>query len=118
MNISSLSSPSQALASATLKYAEPAASRPASQKATTPADVKKAAEQFEAILLRQFISPALQSMMSQGLDGKGGGDTGGGGGMYGYLLTDTMANSLSQGGGLGLARILEKQFSQQAPQKL
>jgi Rod binding domain-containing protein len=27
------------------------------------------------------------------------------------MLTDTLANSLSQGGGLGLARMLEKQLT-------
>jgi Rod binding domain-containing protein len=31
--------------------------------------------------------------------------------MYGYMLTDTLATNLAQGGGLGLARMLEKQLT-------
>ena len=74
-----------------------------------PAAIKKAASQFEAIILRQMLAPSMESMMSGGLSGSK--ESGGGGGMYGYMLTDTLANSLSQGGGLGLARMLEKQLT-------
>ena len=73
-----------------------------------PAAIKKAASQFEAIILRQLLAPSIEPMMSGGLGGSQGS---GGGGMYGYMLTDTLANSLSQGGGLGLARMLEKQLT-------
>jgi len=73
-----------------------------------PAAIKKAASQFEAIILRQMLAPSMESMMSGGLSGS---KESGGGGMYGYMLTDTLANSLSQGGGLGLARMLEKQLT-------
>jgi len=73
-----------------------------------PAAIKKAASQFEAIILRQLLAPSIEPMMSGGL---GGAQGSGGGGMYGYMLTDTLANSLSQGGGLGLARMLEKQLT-------
>ena len=76
-----------------------------------PASIKKAASQFEAIILRQLLAPALEPMMSGGL----GGMKDAGGGIYGYMLTDTMAGSLAQGGGFGLARMLEKQFSPPAP---
>jgi len=72
-----------------------------------PAAIKKAASQFEAIILRQLLAPSMESMMSGGL----GGSKDSGGGMYGYMLTDTLATSLSQGGGLGLAHMLEKQFT-------
>jgi peptidoglycan hydrolase FlgJ len=71
------------------------------------ADVKKAASQFEAIILRQLLEPSLTPLMSGGL----GGGEGTGGGMYAYMLTDVVANSLAQGGGLGWARMLEKQLS-------
>ena len=49
----------------------------------------------------------MEPLMSGGL---GGGESGGGG-VYGYMATDVMANSLSQGGGLGLSKILEKQLT-------
>ncbi len=72
-----------------------------------PAAIKKAASQFEAIILRQLLAPSVEPMMSGSL----GGAKDSGGSMYGFMLTDTLANSLAQGGGLGLARILERQLT-------
>jgi peptidoglycan hydrolase FlgJ len=57
------------------------------------------AQQFEAILLRQLLAPALQTM------------PGAGNGIYSYMLTDAFAQKLSAGNGLGLAKILERQFT-------
>ncbi|HET7536590.1 MAG TPA: rod-binding protein [Candidatus Didemnitutus sp.] len=70
-----------------------------------PADqqVKAAASQFEAILLRQFLQNSVGGLM--------GGESGSGGNVYGYMLTDVLANKLSEGGGLGLANILQKQLT-------
>ncbi|HEU5081268.1 MAG TPA: hypothetical protein VFT72_18795 [Opitutaceae bacterium] len=79
-------------------------------KTPTPAEVKKAASQFEAIILRQLLAPTIEPVMSGGAMG-GGGASSSGGGVYGYMLTDVMANSLAQGGGLGWAKMLEKQLS-------
>ena len=73
--------------------------------------IQAAARQFEAIILRQLLSPAIEPLMSHGLGGNSAGNGSGGGGVYGYLVTDVLANSLSQGGGLGLARMLEKQLT-------
>ena len=76
----------------------------------SPQQIQAAAKQFEAIILRQLLTPAIDPLMSHGL----GGNTpagASGGGVYGYLVTDVLANSLSQGGGLGLARMLEKQLT-------
>jgi len=79
----------------------------------SPKQIQAAARQFEAIILRQLLTPAIDPLMSHGLGGNSpaGGSGGGGGGVYGYLVTDVLANSLSQGGGLGLARMLEKQLT-------
>jgi flagellar protein FlgJ len=81
-------------------------------------DAGRAAQQFEAILLRQFLTPAIQPMMggnsvdgSDGSDGGEGGSGGEAGGVYSFLLTDVLANAMSQGGGLGLAGILKRQFT-------
>lgn len=81
----------------------------ADQAAATRKQASVAAKQFEAIILRQLISPAIEPLMSGGLAGKGA--VNGGNGMYGYLVTDVLANSLSQGQGLGLSKILEKQLT-------
>jgi len=75
----------------------------------SPADVKKAAGQFEAIILRQLLGPSIEPMMNGGLGGSGG--AGGGGGVYSYLLTDVLCSSLGSAGGLGLGRMLEKQLA-------
>lgn len=66
-----------------------------------------AATQFEAIMVRQLLSQSVGKMMSGGSEGgsKAGGD------IYGYMLTDSLADKIAQGGGLGLARMLEKQFT-------
>ncbi len=57
------------------------------------------AQQFEAILLRQLLAPALKTM------------PGSGNGIYSYMLTDAFAQKLSAGRGLGLAAVLERQFT-------
>lgn len=75
----------------------------------TPEEIKKAAGQFEAIILRQLLTPAIEPLMSGGL--AGGGAASGGGGVYGYMLTDTLADSLSKGGGLGLTQMLSRQLT-------
>jgi flagellar protein FlgJ len=115
MNVSAINSSASTAASiATMQAmrADSASSGVNSSKSTDsgrdPAAIKKAASQFEAIILRQMLAPSMESMMSGGL---GGSKESGGGGMYGYMLTDTLATSLSQGGGLGLARMLEKQLT-------
>lgn len=67
---------------------------------------KMVAQQFEAIMLRQFLSKSVSSMMDS--DNSPSGD------VYGYFLTDTLATQLAQGGGLGLSKVLQKQFTQGA----
>jgi Rod binding domain-containing protein len=78
---------------------------PEQQKARQTAS---AAKQFEAIILRQLLSPAIEPLMSNGLGGGGGNS---GGGVYGYMLTDVLAGSLSQAGGLGLSKMLQQQLA-------
>jgi len=90
----------------------PSASSALTRRDQTPAQqAHTVATQFEAIMVRQFIGDSVGKMMSGG-DSKGGDDTGGGGNqMYSYMLTDALATKISEGGGLGLARVLEKQFT-------
>ena len=77
---------------------------PSIRNAKTPAEqCKAAAGQFEAILLRQFLNESVSSMM--------GGDDSPQGSIYGYLLTDVLANKLSQGSGMGLSKIIEQQLT-------
>ena len=72
--------------------------------ASTPeAQRKAAAGQFEAILLRQFLSESVGAMM--------GGDKSAQGSVYGYMLTDVLSQKLSQGAGMGLGKIIEQQLT-------
>ena len=69
--------------------------------------VKKVAGQFESILLRQFLQDSVGKIM--------GGESGGtAGSMYGFMLTDVLASKLSEGGGMGLSSVIQKQLSPRA----
>jgi len=111
MNISSVNSASDARR---LLAGEMAAASTGTGQAQPTAAQKQAnatagaAKQFEAIILRQLLSPAIEPLMSNGLGGKGGNS---GGGVYGYMLTDVLAGSLSQAGGLGLSKMLQQQLA-------
>lgn len=61
------------------------------------------AGQFEAILMRQFLQESIGSMM--------GGKESAGGNVYGYMLTDTLAQKLTEGRGMGLAPMIAKQLT-------
>jgi len=66
-----------------------------------PAKVEKVSKQFEAILLRQILSDSMGPLLKGGPSGQ----------VYGYMLTDSLANKISEGGGLGLAHVLQTQIS-------
>ena len=66
--------------------------------------VKSVAGQFESILLRQFLQDSVSKMM-------GGEQSGAAGNMYGYMLTDVLASKISEGGGMGLSSVIQKQLS-------
>jgi len=108
MQVSSINSAAdarRAFATETGAGTAPASAQPSTRQ------IQAAAQQFEAIILRQLLTPAIEPLMSHGLGGDSKGNAGGGGGVYGYLVTDVLASSLSKGGGLGLSRILEKQLT-------
>ncbi len=91
MEVSAVTAPSPAADAA--RFAERVSQMPAADQR------KVVAQQFEAILLRQFLAPVLESMP---------GDKSG---VYGYMLTDAFAQQLSAGSGLGLGRLMETQLS-------
>jgi flagellar protein FlgJ len=67
-----------------------------------PKKLAKVSKQFEAILLRQFLSESMKPLLQGGPSGQ----------VYGYMLTDSLANEISEGGGLGLAHVIQTQLSQ------
>lgn len=76
-----------------------------------PAEQRAAvAGQFEAILIRQFLQESVGSMLGGGNQAAGSAG-GGGGSVYGFMLTDSLAQKLTEGGGLGLAPLIAKQLT-------
>lgn len=67
-----------------------------------------AAEQFEAILVRQLLGDALKPMLGGSAEG---GAQAPGSDVYQYLVTDVIAQSVAQGGGLGIAKMLVPQLT-------
>ena len=67
-----------------------------------PVKLKKVSKQFESILVRQMLGESMKPLLQAGPSGQ----------VYGYLLTDALANEISQAGGLGLAHVLQTQISQ------
>lgn len=83
------------LSGAALRNADPAEQR------------KEVAKQFEAILVRQLLGPTMTSML-----GKDGGVASN---VYGDMMTDSMAQQLTRGGGFGLSGMLERQLAPRTP---
>lgn len=73
-------------------------------KSNKPEDIQHASQQFEAILLRQFLTESMGPMLQGGPSGQ----------VFGYMVTDSLASSISEGGGLGLAHILQSQLGGKA----
>ncbi len=51
-------------------------------------------------MVRQFLSESMKSLLENGASGQ----------VYGYMLTDSLADSISKGGGLGLCSVLQTQL--------
>jgi Rod binding domain-containing protein len=66
-----------------------------------------AAAQFEAILVRQLLGEAFKPLL-----GSSGGEKAPGSDVYQYLVTDVVSQSVAQGGGLGIAKMLMPQLTQ------
>ncbi len=97
MSVAPLASVSAASASGAFNAAALRSSDPATQRAAV-------AQQFEAILVRQLLGKTMTSML-----GSAKGDVSGS--VYGDMLTDTLAQKLTAGQGLGLGKMIELQLT-------
>jgi flagellar protein FlgJ len=79
------------------------------QSLTENQKVAEASRQFEAILVRQFLAesqkPVIQSEFT---------DNSTAAGIYQDFITNQLADSLSRGGGIGLAKTFERQLTHPA----
>jgi Rod binding domain-containing protein len=104
MNVSAIASSLPSPVSAVNKAAT---SADAGARATDDAAArKKVAGQFEAILVRQLLGKSVGAML--------GGDNVAGS-VYGDMMTESLAQNLTAGQGLGLGRMIEQQLAPPAP---
>ena len=66
-----------------------------------PAKIAKVSRQFESILLRQILGESMKPLLNSGPSGQ----------VYGYMMTDALAEKISDAGGLGLAHVLQAQLT-------
>jgi len=113
MNVSALANPSSPASVAQLAEFSAARSGPAHRKPLTGSALRNAdaatqrtavAQQFEAILVRQLLSKTMTAMLGSEKSGPAAN-------VYGDMLTDTLAQQLTAGPGLGLGRLLEQQLT-------
>lgn len=84
------------------------ARRPQSAAVTDPArtaeqeKIRDAALQFEQIMVRQLLQP-LEKSMSQSMGGGGTSSP-----MIGGMIVNSLSQSVTDGGGLGLASVIEE----------
>jgi Rod binding domain-containing protein len=108
--ISNLSSPASVaqLADLTAERGAPAHHKPLSGAALRNASAAEqrtaVAQQFEAILVRQLLNKTMTSMLGSEKSGPAAN-------VYGDMLTDTFAQQLTAGSGLGFGKMLEKQLT-------
>jgi flagellar protein FlgJ len=68
--------------------------------------IAEASRQFEAVLLRQFLSESQKSVISSESS-----DDSSSAGIYQDMVTTQLADSLTRGGGIGLAKTFEHQLA-------
>ena len=110
MNIAALANPSSATAQTGLindaERARASHLKGAALRNASPAEQRAAvASQFEAVLVRQLLGKTMTKMLSSGSSESTAG------GIYGDMLTDSLAQQLTAGRGLGLGRMIEQQLT-------
>lgn len=84
-----------ALSGAPLSLLTPPARRPLPEP--TP-EVRRIAEEFEAVFITEMISPMFENLDTDSLGGGGEGER-----MFRPMLVEQYANAISQAGGVGIA---------------
>jgi peptidoglycan hydrolase FlgJ len=83
----------------------------ANNKALSQEDkIAEASRQFEAVLLRQFLSESQKPVITSEFT-----DNSTAAGIYQDFITNQLADSLSRGGGIGLAKSFERQLTHPKP---
>jgi Rod binding domain-containing protein len=84
----------------------------ANSSLSEPEKVGQLSRQFEALLLRQILNEGFKTVIKSNMS-----DDSAVGGIYQDMVTNQMAECISQSGDFGLAKSLEKEMSQQLAQR-
>jgi len=84
----------------------PLESLAANKQLTEDQKIGEVSQQFEAILLRQFLSESQKPVIKSEFT-----DTSSTAGIYQDFITNQMADSLSRSGGIGLAQTFQHQLT-------
>jgi len=71
-----------------------------------PKKTKFVTEQFESVLVKQFLNDALKPMFKGVFNENSEGHR-----LYRHFFTDALSESIAQGGGFGVSSILQQQLS-------
>lgn len=80
-----------------------------SRQASKAEKTKVVSEQFESLLVKQFLNDALKPMFKGVFDENTEGHR-----FYRHFFTDALSESIAQGGGFGMSSILQQQLGDQA----
>ena len=76
-----------------------------SKNTTHNQKVAAVSDQFESVLVKQFLKEALKPMFKGVFNEDGGAHR-----MYRHFFTDAISESIASGGGFGVSTILQKQL--------
>ena len=79
-----------------------------SKNTTHNQKVAAVSDQFESVLLKQFLKEALKPMFKGVFNEDGGAHR-----MYRHFFTDSISESIASGGGFGVSSILQQQLQQE-----
>jgi len=84
-----------------------------SKNKTESEKTKFVTEQFESVLVKQFLNDALKPMFKGVFNEDGGAHR-----MYRHFFTDAISESIATGGGFGMSNILQQQLNSQVSQPM
>ena len=67
-------------------------------------------QQFESVMIKQFLNDALKPMFKGVFNEEGEGHR-----LYRHFFTDAISESIAKGGGFGISSILQEQLNSQLP---
>ncbi len=67
-------------------------------------------QQFESVMIKQFLNDALKPMIKGVFNEDGEGHR-----LYRHFFTDAISESIAKGGGFGISSILQQQLNAQVP---